>query len=935
MLQDSLFENQFLVFCQSIKSNPDFIKDYTIIYKLWVLCDLYFIANKNADWLREKIYEDIIDLVENELNDNRIKRLLETAFIFATLSSENLINEEEIEWIDQIKNLAYRIAISIYYYGIFSKETNSRDYFNNNTVIYWLFTRLWILSKARNENLKDIDPSWLNFQWRLETVIKEKTNSFPLQDGKILFFSDFQTEAIKALNENKSLSISAPTSAGKTFLIKNYILKKILFAHKESKTFNTIFIVPTKALINEIFYDFKDELHQNGIWEQVNVISFIKWEKFEEDFSLDWKKSNIFIFTQERLYYFFNTLSKPNELKVNLIVIDEAHKVWYGNRWLLLKYIINDIYTSLNTKPQIVFLSPLIKQTEEFKNIFDIRSLSLNKKFSRFNLVTTNIILCEARGKFTLFDNILNTEIELLKYSYSKWNSFQDRLISTYNLFNENSKSILYYQDPWLMIDICEKIWADLVEWETDFSIFLKDTIWATQLSEVIWKGIGFHNGKLPPYIRYQIEKDFKSKEWKIKQVVCNNTILEGVNLPAKSLFIVFTNKTLRLSANDFNNLIWRVWRLGEHFSGNIFIDTKNFNKDLIEKVDATVTTNPEDQVLDWDQTDTSESKLKKFTEFIKWVDYPILTLKDAERYEFEYLLSFLYIQRIKLSPLVFEQYLESKRNLKKIKLELIFAIDALIWLVNSLQISEKFAFHNILRRNMFIDIRKLFRLYTDYKKWIVKIPNLNILSSPWSHFDEFKATLYNLMCLVNEYILTWYYYHQYYVKHKNYIYWWRNDKEERNPILSFSIMCGRIYEDPSIKLIPRSSGKSIFSLYDIINNRIQFTYINAINAFLWVINTYNLLTWEKEIPDDIITYLELGAHSPLMLYLLKKWLSREIAIYLAEFLLNSDKNFRKYEWNNESYYFNYLLNNKEKIITHLTETNKLLILNEVKEYLY
>jgi hypothetical protein len=150
------------------------------------LCDLFFIANDEFN-INKNIQQEL-DVEIKKLNNSVIKRLLESAFIFANLSNENiedfLSNEEKenkILEIDNIKNKAYRIAISVYCYGKYIKNYfQNHSFFENNTIIYQLFTRLGILTKSRNEILDDVDIFSLNFSLKVEATQKEIRNKFSI-----------------------------------------------------------------------------------------------------------------------------------------------------------------------------------------------------------------------------------------------------------------------------------------------------------------------------------------------------------------------------------------------------------------------------------------------------------------------------------------------------------------------------------------------------------------------------------------------------------------------------------------------------------------------------------------------------------------------------------------------------------------------------------
>ncbi|ELY6493486.1 histidine kinase, partial [Escherichia coli] len=91
-------------------------------------------------------------------------------------------------------------------------------------------------------------------------------------------------------------------------------------------------------------------------------------------------------------------------------------------------------------------------------------------------------------------------------------------------------------------------------------------------LAHVLKYGIAFHHGSLPLFIRKRIE-DLYSKK-KINFIFCTSTLLEGVNLPTKNVFIYpFPKKTVNDEKKcrlDFWNLAGRAGRYRSELTGNI-----------------------------------------------------------------------------------------------------------------------------------------------------------------------------------------------------------------------------------------------------------------------------------------------------------------------------------------------------------------------------
>lgn len=86
-------------------------------------------------------------------------------------------------------------------------------------------------------------------------------------------------------------------------------------------------------------------------------------------------------------------------------------------------------------------------------------------------------------------------------------------------------------------------------------------------LIKCLKKGVIYHHGSVPENIRKYIENLY-SEVPEIKYIVTNSTLLEGVNLPATSLFILEPKKGRKnLNASNFKNLVGRICRFNEIFN--------------------------------------------------------------------------------------------------------------------------------------------------------------------------------------------------------------------------------------------------------------------------------------------------------------------------------------------------------------------------------
>ena len=166
----------------------------------------------------------------------------------------------------------------------------------SNFASYSLLKRKNMLSGAGYEFLREIE---------IEQHIRE--NLSPDKENSMF---DTQKQVMSELNKNQFYSFSAPTSMGKTFVIKAFIKNKL----SNGDCQNYVIVVPTRALLSEIangfILDLKDNLGLNKHKVVTNIASVRNGEKF------------IAVLTPERLYY---ALLKQPTIHFSYIFIDEAH----------------------------------------------------------------------------------------------------------------------------------------------------------------------------------------------------------------------------------------------------------------------------------------------------------------------------------------------------------------------------------------------------------------------------------------------------------------------------------------------------------------------------------------------------------------------------------------------------------------------------------
>lgn len=371
-------------------------------------------------------------------------------------------------------------------------------------------------------------------------------------------FTNRQYDIYNEILINNFFSFSGPTSLGKSFVIKNCAIDLI------DKYKTIVFILPTKALLEEYLVDFRAMLNERKI-ESVNITKSVSGVKAD--------KKNVLIFTQER-YNNFLYETNFNDIKVDVLFIDEAHKLADKSSrrsMTLYKVISNSLEKYSDLK--LVFSSPVISNPQIFFKYFNVvgESLSItespvaqslffaniyNKEYRYFDTVTKSVV------DFNVSDTF-NSDFELI----SKIGSHHDS-----NLIYVSSKS----QCVSKAIEFSEYLISRKIPLEFDDELIneaklISDFIHKDfSLPHLLKYGIAYHHGNLPAFIRKRIESLYASK--KIKYIFCTSTLLEGVNLPTKNVFIYPFGKANSNSgfSLDFWNLAGRAGRYKNELTGNI-----------------------------------------------------------------------------------------------------------------------------------------------------------------------------------------------------------------------------------------------------------------------------------------------------------------------------------------------------------------------------
>lgn len=565
-----------------------------------VLHDEYFVAlyDKAAKLLASSIFsENVQALTQKELSD-----ILQFADILS--NSKNPL----------ARNKAYKVIT------LLNGKYRRNPFYQ--TVAHSVLAKLGNFPGIEFLVSEDDNRSELPFDREVEKKLKEFIQSVPDTDG--LVFTDSQYELYKKLSDSKFFSFSGPTSMGKSFIIKSFIRKVVSNKPPE----NIVIMVPTRALINQFSIDLNKELKEILEYYNYKVIT----NSNVSEAPTNSRQHYVLVLTPERLLSY---LSQKNNPPLGYLFVDEAHKLAAEkDTRAVTAYTAISATLRRNPNLNLYFSSPNVSNPGVFLKLFK-KDQELSFKTIE-SPVSQNLFFIDfPEKKVTHYlDDGSSYQFEPEMLSNSE--GINDILMAV----GERDSNIVYCSSRFNAVEKASGLFKFYDTREVEVSKEVKKAIRQIKgyihkdyyLAEFLGRGIAYHFGNLPQIIRNKVEALFKAR--KINFVFCTSTLLEGVNLPARNVFILNNkNGNNTFEPIDFWNLAGRAGRLKYELSGNIFClreSEKDWKKkeNLLERKED-ITLNPSvDNYID--------KKLKKIEQILN--DNPDIkneseTVKEILRY--------------------------------------------------------------------------------------------------------------------------------------------------------------------------------------------------------------------------------------------------------------------------------------------------------------
>lgn len=408
-----------------------------------------------------------------------------------------------------------------------------------------------------------------------------------IRRGRPVTLTHYQFGLWRRLTAGKRVAVAAPTSAGKSFVLQNFITARL----EEPGPLTIVYIVPTRALIAQVSADVRKLLtDDDGVSDDVDVITV----PVETGQLLP--RRAIYVLTQERLRMM---ISAHSAFHAQIIIVDEAHSVGDGARGVLLQWTVDDLLQRSPTA-QLLFASPSIRNLDVFGRMFDLDDIATMPRGDPTvaqNLLVAAFDDAEA-GKLTVrYVEPTHTLTEVGQLALRRRSITRiEKLVNLAIRLGRGASNIIYANGAGDAENIALEIAGLLNRSPTPrrqaLAQLAAETVhWSYALVTCAKQGVAFHYSNMPTQIRTAVENAVARGD--IDYLVCTTTLIQGVNLPSKNLFLCRPEKGDRvpLESVEFWNLVGRAGRLMKEFQGNIFlIDYDNWRKKPLDQPrDATV----------------------------------------------------------------------------------------------------------------------------------------------------------------------------------------------------------------------------------------------------------------------------------------------------------------------------------------------------------
>lgn len=405
----------------------------------------------------------------------------------------------------------------------------------------------------------------------LERIGRELGNTITGPDQRPWALTDFQYELFDALDSSSYVSVSAPTSAGKSFVLGLDLVRRL----SKGGPACVVYVVPTRALIREVTMTIRSHLRSADM-EGVPVRA-VPFPIAQENA----RHGAVFVLTQERLLSLLH--SRDGSQWITTLVVDEAQSIRDRARGVILQTAIETVLLK-HPLAEVHFASPLASNPEFLLDVIQRRGSGTHFVHT-LSPVSQNLILVsevyrkKTQARFQLVGEQTPLDLGIRELGFEfRGGTYKQRAALARAITREDESILLYGNTP----NDTEELASALIDGleapaKPDSEIrelmdFIRIDLHADYpLIKCLAHGVAYHYGFMPAIVRSRVEDLYR--DGKLKFVSCTSTLLQGVNLPARHIIIENPKRGRGdgMTRADFLNLAGRAGRLLREFHGNVW----------------------------------------------------------------------------------------------------------------------------------------------------------------------------------------------------------------------------------------------------------------------------------------------------------------------------------------------------------------------------
>lgn len=369
------------------------------------------------------------------------------------------------------------------------------------------------------------------------------------------------------LFERKNLIVSAPTNTGKTFIGELAALN----ASRQKDAKRSFFLVPLRALAEQMFRDFVEKYEKWGLRVAISTSDHYEYDN-------DLTAFDVTISTYEKLNALL--VKKPELIEdLGLVVVDEIQHIGDSQRGIPLEMLLTRLIF-FTRDVQIIGLSATISNAELLASWLHCTLVPIDKR---------DVELREG-VLYTGTDPIKLKELALSNgdFLYKEFNSGKivvERALKLDNIpriikQSETEQCLVFVNTHLKAEETAQQIAREMPNLP-NMGILISEidtTVEATpitaKLKKVLVKGVAFHHAGMLSDERRIVEFGFRKG---MIRVICSTpTLAAGVNTPAKNVIILFhryyNGKPIPVST--YKNISGRAGRLrrAEEFGRSLLL---------------------------------------------------------------------------------------------------------------------------------------------------------------------------------------------------------------------------------------------------------------------------------------------------------------------------------------------------------------------------